>query len=149
MINPLSGWFEVVRYDDKRVITIANLVETTWLYRHPRPIEITYDQGKEFIGHKFRKSLIETEYVITEKPSTSVNPMSNAILEWIHQVLGNLVRTFKIQQTYVDNNDPWTGILDAAAFSIRSTTSRKKVYSPGQLIFRRDIIPPIKHRVCW
>ena len=54
MIDPVTGWFEGKKYDDKRAITIANLVETTWLYRYPTPIEITYDQGKEFIGHKFR-----------------------------------------------------------------------------------------------
>ena len=60
MIDPVTGWFEVVRYDDKRAITIANLVETKWLYIYPRPTEITYDQGEEFIGHEFRKSLIET-----------------------------------------------------------------------------------------
>ena len=29
MIDPVTGWFEVVQYDDKRGITIANLVETT------------------------------------------------------------------------------------------------------------------------
>ena len=84
------------------MITIANLIETTWLARYPRPIEIMYDQGKEFIGHEFRKYQIETEYGITSKPSTSGNPTSNAILEQIHQVLGNLVRTFNVQQTYVD-----------------------------------------------
>ena len=28
----------------------ANLVETTW---YPRPIEITYEKGSEFIGHEF------------------------------------------------------------------------------------------------
>ena len=71
-----------------------------WLSRYPTiPIEITYYQGKEFIGHEFRKSLIEDEYRITSKPSTSRNPMSNAILERIHQVLGNLVHTFNLQQT--------------------------------------------------
>ena len=46
MIDPVTGWFEVVRYDDKIIISIANLVETTWLSRYPRPTEITYDQGK-------------------------------------------------------------------------------------------------------
>ena len=58
MIVPVTGWFEIVRYDDKRAITISNLVKTTWLSRYPTPIEITYDQGKEFIGHECRKSLI-------------------------------------------------------------------------------------------
>ena len=84
MINPVIGWFEIVRYDDKRAITIANLVKTTRLSRYPRPIGITYDQGKYFIGHKFRKSLIEKEYGIISKPSTLGNPMSNAILGQIH-----------------------------------------------------------------
>ena len=46
MIDALTGWFEVVRYDDKKSILIATVVETTWLSRYPRPIEITYDQGK-------------------------------------------------------------------------------------------------------
>ena len=76
--------------------------------------------------------------------------MSNAVLERINQVLGNLVRTFNIStQPYVEKNDPWMGILSAAAFGICSTTNRQKVYSPGQLIFGRDMIIPIKHRVDW
>ena len=93
MIDPVTGWFEVVQYDDKIAITIVNLVATMQLSRYPRPIETMYDQGNEFIGHEFRKSLIEDEYGITAKLNTSGNPMSNAILERIHQVLGNLVRT--------------------------------------------------------
>ena len=117
---------------------------------YSRPIEIMYDQRKKFIGHEFIKSLIEMEYEITAKPITSVNPMSNAILESIHQVLGNLVQTYNIStQTYVDKNDPWTGILAAAAFAIFSTTNRQKVHNPGQLIFGRDMILRIKHRVDW
>ena len=28
MIDPVTRWFEVVRYDDKIATTIANLVET-------------------------------------------------------------------------------------------------------------------------
>ena len=62
-------------------MSIVNLVETTWLTRLHIPTEIMYDQGSEFIGQEFRKSLIEDEYGITSKPSTSGNPMSNAILE--------------------------------------------------------------------
>ena len=147
MIDSVTGWFEIAQYDDKILISIANLVETTWISRYPRPIEITYDQGSEFIGHEFIKSLIKTEYGITDKPSPSRNPMSNALLERIHQVLGNLVQTFNISQTYVDKNYPWTGILAASAFVICSTTNIQKVNSPVQLIFCRDMILQIKHRV--
>ena len=77
-------------------------------------MEITYEQGSELIGHEFRKSIIEMEYGITAKLSTSENSTPNAILERIHQVIGNLVRTFNITKTYVGKDDPWLGILAAA-----------------------------------
>ena len=75
--------------------------------------------------------------------------MSNAILKRVHQVIGNLVWTFNIQQTYFDEDDPWTGILAAAEFGILSKKSRQKGYNPGQLLFRRDMILLIQHRVDW
>ena len=75
--------------------------------------------------------------------------MFNTISEHIHQVLGNIVRNFNVQQTYLDKNDLWADILDASEFANGSTTSRQKGYSPGQLIFGRDMILPIKHMVDW
>ena len=42
-------------------MTIANLVETMWLVRYPWAVEITYDQGGEFLSHEFKNSLIEQE----------------------------------------------------------------------------------------
>ena len=105
MIDLVTGWFEIAQYEDKIAISIVNLVETTWLYRYPRPIEIMYDQGKEFIGNKFRECLIEMECRITAKPRTMGNTTSNTVLERIHQVIGNLVRNFNIStQIYVDKN---------------------------------------------
>ena len=139
----------MAQYDDKKSISIANLVKSTWLSRYPRSIEIMYDQGSEFIGHELRKSLIEDKNGITTKPSTLGNPMSNALLEGIHQVLGNLVRNFNISQTYIDKNDPWTGILAAAAFVICSTINGIKGYSTSQLVFGHDMILLIKHEVDW
>ena len=55
MIDPVTGWIEIMKYDEKRAISITNLVENTWLNKYPRPMEITYDQGKEFIGNEFKK----------------------------------------------------------------------------------------------
>ena len=89
------------------------------------------------------------EYGIVAKPITSGNTMSNVILEQIHQVLGNLVRTRNITQNYVDENDPSLGILATAAFAIITTTNRLKCYSLVQLIFGCNMILPIKHRVDW
>ena len=92
---------------------------------------MTKDQN--FIGHEFRKYLIEMEYGIVAKPITSGNPMSNAILEHIHKVLGKLVRIYNITQDYVDKDDPLLGNLAAAAFTTQPTTNSLKGYSTGQL----------------
>ena len=70
MIYPVTGWFKITQYNDKRAISIANLVETKWLYIYPRLMEITYEQGSEFIGNEFIKYLIEEEYGIIAKPNT-------------------------------------------------------------------------------
>ena len=51
------------------------------------------------------------------------------------------------QVIYEDN--PWLGILETAAFVICSTKNRLTGHSPGQLVFGRDMIPPIKHTAVW
>ena len=80
MIDTVTGWSEIAKYNNKRSIPIKNLVETMWLSRYPRLTKITYDQVSEFIVHDFKKYLIETEYGITAKPSTSENTTSSTIL---------------------------------------------------------------------
>ena len=73
-----------------------NLVETAWLVRYPLPVEITYYQGGEYLGHEYTSSFIKQEYGIKIKPASSENPQVNTTTEIIHQVLGNLVRNLHI-----------------------------------------------------
>lgn len=43
-------------------------------------------------------------------------------MERIHHVLGDMLRTFDIEnEENVDENDPFTGFLAAAAYAIRTT----------------------------
>jgi hypothetical protein len=45
------------------------------------------------------------------------NPQANPIVERAHQTLGNLIRSFQLQdKPYYDPDDPWGGILVAIAF---------------------------------
>ena len=53
MIDPVTGWFKIKQYDDKKSITVANIVKQEWLARYPRPYLITLDRGSEFIGQDF------------------------------------------------------------------------------------------------
>ena len=45
MIDSVIGRFKITQYDNKRAISIANLVEAKWLDRYPRTVRIKYDQG--------------------------------------------------------------------------------------------------------
>ena len=87
--------------------------------------------------------------VITAKTSTPGNSTSNTKLKRIRQVIENLVRTYNIKDNHVDEDDPQSGILAAPAFAIFPTEDRLKGYSPGQSVFGRDMIIPIKHKADW
>jgi transposase InsO family protein len=148
MIDPATGWFEVHQYDDKRSITVANIVEQEWFCRYPWPTQITYDRGSEFIGHDFQEMIVN-DYGIKRKPITVRNPQANAIVERVHQVIGNIIRTFELQTNYLDEDDPWKGILSATAFAVRSTYHTTLHKTPGQLVFGRDMIFNVKHTANW
>ena len=80
MIDPATEWFEIAQYDDKKSITVANIVEQQWLTRYPRPSLITLDRGSEFIGQDFRE-MCENDYGIKRKVISTCNPQANAIVE--------------------------------------------------------------------
>ena len=54
MIYPATGWFRIIKYNDKQAYTIENLLQKMWLCRKPKPKIITYDFGNEFLGHAFK-----------------------------------------------------------------------------------------------
>ena len=148
MIDPATSWFEIIQSDTATSDVVANKVEIAWLSRYPWPTKITYDHGSEFIGSEFQQ-LIKEEYDIEAKPSSKRNPQSNAILERIHQTIGNMIRTFEMQNQEIDESDPWSGILSAVAWAVRSTYHTTLKSTPGQLVFGRDMIWDIAHVADW
>ena len=70
--------------------------------------------------------MIENQYDIKTKPASPGNPQANVTIERLHQVLGNLLRMYNLEETYVDDVYPSIVILEAAAFAVRYTYHRKK-----------------------
>ena len=68
------------------------------------------------------------------------NPQANAIVERVHQTIGNIIRTFKIQQMDLDSESPWEGILSSTMFAIRTTVHTTTQHTPSQLVFGSDAI---------
>ena len=54
--------------------------------------------------------MIEKDYGIKLKRITARNPQANAIIERAHQTIGNVLRTFQVQNTILDKDDPWSGL---------------------------------------
>src|SRR5687767_8495488 len=60
-----------------------------------------------------------------------------------------MIRTFELETNYLDEVDPWKGILSATAFAVRSTYHTTLKKTPGQLVFGRDMIFNIQHVANW
>jgi len=68
---------------------------------------------------------------------------------YVHQVIANMIRTFELEENYLDEDDPWGGILAATAYAVRSTYHTTLKATPGQLVFNRDMVFNIKHIANW
>ena len=93
--------------------------------------------------------MIKDDYGITRKPITTRNPQANAILERVHQTIGNMIRTFRAQEAELDEEDPWSGILSATMFAVRSTVHTTNMATPMQLVFGRDAMLNVLHEANW
>ena len=128
MIDPATGWFEMAPILNKTAAEIADIAERTWFTRYPLPQKIIFDRGTEFMA-EFAKMCRE-DYGLKRKPITTRNPQANAIIERVHQTIGNIIRTFDVQT--VDETDPWAGILAATMFAVRATYHTTLQASPMQ-----------------
>jgi hypothetical protein len=139
IIDPSTGWFEVKDVKDKSAKESMNTFDDVWLSRYPRPEYIGFDNGGEY------KNVFEelvNKYGIKKKNSTPFNPQSNGIIERVHLTLNDSLRSTEVDGREMDEKDPWGPFLASAAYAIRSTT-------PGQLVFVRDMVMPIKFMADW
>ena len=90
-------------------------------------------------------------YVKNNRKTISMqNPQANAMVKHVHQMLRNLIRSFKLQDNpYLNSNDLWLGILAAASFAMCSTYHTTLRAMPGQLIFGRDMILNMQYLADW
>jgi hypothetical protein len=104
------------------------------------------DNGKPFM--KLFKELC-TNMKMKPKNTTSYNPQGNSIVERVHQVLGNHMRTFEMDKRQLDGLYPFDEFLSAAAYAVRCTYHTTLRATPGQLVFGRDMHLPTKFVADW
>jgi hypothetical protein len=74
-------------------------------------------------------------YGIQQKPTSVKNPQANAILEHIHGVLGNMLRTSKLDMAESVKTSDIEVFLSDAAWAVCSTYHTVLKASPGAAIF--------------
>ena len=71
--------------------------------------------------------------MIKRIPSTS--RQANTILERVHQIISNILLTFKVQNVVLDGKNILGGILASTIFTLWATVHMITQYTPTQLIF--------------
>jgi hypothetical protein len=75
MIDPATGWFEIVKATNKSATSIQDSFHNTWLACYPQPQFIVFDNGGEF-KREFKQMC--DNYGIEAKPTTSRNPQNTS-----------------------------------------------------------------------
>jgi hypothetical protein len=96
----------------------------------------------------FLKEMCDT-FCIKCRPTTYYNPQGNIIIERVHQIMGNVLRSFELEERDLDPNNPWDDFFQACSGGIRSTYHTTSQASPGQLVFGRDMIHDVLFQANW
>jgi hypothetical protein len=133
MIDPETGWFKIVEVPTKQADYIANLLEFNWLSHYPWPTETCMDIGSEFAAEI--SAALDNKFGIKRKLITTRNPQSNSIIEHIHQVVGDMIRTRDIRdKSDLDPDFLWQGDLTAVRGVVSSLVHTTTHATPTQLV---------------
>ena len=137
MIDPATGWFEMCETPDKSACAVMDAFDKEWLRRCPRPKCVGMDGGAEFLA-EFQETLDNCG--CARKVTAPFNPQGNSIVERTHQVIGDALRTFELEELDLDEDDPFGPFLAAAPWVTQSAHHATLEASPGQLVFGRDVL---------
>jgi hypothetical protein len=173
MIDPATSWFKIVELPtvtvtvprgsngkkttcldytkdaeifDKTSAQISNLVYKCRFSRYPRCCYMIYDNRSEFKLHFH--ALCKT-YDVKRKLTSIKNPQANSILEYIHTVFTNMLRTAELDMAESVNASDINIVLADAAWAIRSTNHSVLKASPGVALFGRDMMFDIPFIADW
>ena len=114
--------------------------------RYPGAKNIIYDNGSEF---KLNFEALCKLYGLKRKPTTVKNPQANDILELIHGVFMDMLRTTYLDMSDTNNAEMIYDFLVNAAWTLRSTYHTVLKSTPGAAVFGRDMLFDIPYIADW
>jgi transposase InsO family protein len=146
MIDPATGWFEVEPLREATAAEAMIAFDSAWGCRYPRPQYIGYDGGSEY-KQVFHDMCVN--YGLDKKVITAYNPQSNGIVERVHQVIGDVIRTMNLENDEEFGEEDLRNVLQNCAFAVRASFHTTLGATPGQLVFGRDMVLPIAYEANW
>ena len=124
-------------HKNKSATIIKDLFHNSWLARYPRQQFIVFNNGGKF--KRELKQMCEN-YSIKAQPTTSHNPQANAIMERVHKVVNDMLRSFDLENEELEDDNPFDYFLQIAAWVMRITFHTTLQANPCQLVFERVMI---------
>ena len=104
MIDPATGYIEICTVPSTCAYLVSIIVELVWLIRYPLPSKVIVDRGNVFLAEF--KTMIKAKYGIAVKVIISRKLQTNSILKRVHQTIGNIIRSFKVQELVLNDENP-------------------------------------------
>ena len=149
MIDPATGWFEMVEIPNRSADYTSNFLEWMWLTRYPWPTQVVFDRGSEFQAEL--SAMLKNDYGITKKVITTRNPQANSMVERIHQVIHQLIHSLNVKgKTDLEKLDfGWAGVMSVMREAVHSTLCTTQRATPIQLVFGHDAILNVAFEADW
>lgn len=141
IIDTTTRLIEILPATDATSMEAAYLMDRYWFARYPRPTRCIHDGGSEF-KREFAE-LLES-YGVERVVTTTRNPQANSVIERVHRVIGEKMRTKSI-----NTQDEWANFLNDTMFAMRASNHSMLKASPAQLAFGRDMLVDIAHETDW
>ena len=108
MAGPAAGWLEAALLEaEPSAGAMQKLLGERWAAK-----EAGSGGGGEL---KAELAELRGSMGIARKPSSSWNPQSNSVLERVHQVFGDMMRTCELDSQMLDENEPFQKFLAGTA----------------------------------
>ena len=111
-----------------------------------RPSIVVSDNSSE--SKRYFISLLK-DFDIKSVCTTSENPQANIPIEWVHQVIHNMIVTKDIKKRSFDYINTWGEILLSVTWDIIASHHSTFDSLPEQLVFCRDMILNLTSAIYW
>jgi len=131
-----TGWLEAFPVADKSADTVVELLIEQVFPRHGCPLQVSTDNGTEFVNNKLTKLL--TYLNIDHVRTSTYHPQANAPIERAWRTLNDILAKLCIKDP-----NTWDVYLNQALAAIRFSQHSTNKHSPFELLYGRQVVLPL------